>query len=207
MVKTWNVGRHFLMGHGVLMLCLGIALCFLGSLMADPSFDALGYTIAVVLTALCLLISGVYLGVLENRAGHRRPVGIYLLAGALSIACWLIFWLIQSVPTDLRLLVLLAGLHGLFWGLWYVRLALHFQAYARKAVLLSVLAATTSSLGIILATQSQLSKLSAVTAVACYTMFIGIQILLTTMYLYRECGTEGELLSGSSPQEKLTHLG
>jgi hypothetical protein len=202
MVKTWNVGRHFLMGHGVLMLCLGIALSLIGSLMADPLFDALGYTMAVVLTALCLLISGGYLGVVENRAGQRRLADIYLLAGALSIYCWLIFWLIQSAPMDLRLLVLLAGLHGLFWGLWYVRLALHFQAYARKAVVLSVLAATTSFIGIILATQSQLSKLSAVTVVACYMTFIGIQILLTTAYLYRECGTGGELLPESSPKRK-----
>ncbi len=200
MVKTWNIGRHFLMGHGVLMLCLGIALCLLGSLMADPSLDTLGYTTAVVLTALGLLISVGYLEVMEYRAGQRRLANLYLLAGALSIACWLIFWLIQSAPTDLRLLVLLAGLHGLFWGLWYVRLADHFQAYARKAVVLSVLAATTASIGIILATQSQPSKLSAVTAVACYMMFIGIEILLTTLYLYRECGKGGELLSESSPK-------
>jgi hypothetical protein len=209
MVKTGKVGRNLLMGHGVLMLCLGVALSSLGSLMTNPMVDELGYTVAAVLTALCLLIAGliVYLGVLANKASHRRPVAIYLLVGALSTACWLIFWLILSVPLDIRLLVLLAGLHGLFWGLWYMRLAFHFQAYPRKAVVLCVLAGTTSSLGIILATQSQLSKLSAVTAVACYTMFIGVQILLTTAYLYRECETEGELLSGSSPQEKLTHLG
>lgn len=202
MVKTWNVGRHFLMGHGVLMLCLGIALCLLGSLMADPSLDASGYTVAVALTALCLLLSGGYLGVVEYRAGQRRLANIYLLAGALSIACWLIFWLFQSAPTDLGLLVLLAGLHGLFWGLWYVRLALHFQAYKRKALVLSVLAATTSSVGIILATHSQPSNLSAVTVVACYMTSIGIQILLTTAYLYRECGAGGELLPERSPERK-----
>lgn len=184
------------------MLCLGIALSLLGSLMADPLHDALGYTMAVVLTALCLLMAGVYLGVLANRPHQCRPVAFYLLAGALSIACWLIFWLIQSAHLDIRLLILLAGLHGLFWGLWYVRLAFHFQAYARKAVVLSVLAATTSSIGIILATQSQLSKLSAVTAVACYMTFIGIQILLTTLYLYRECGIGEELLPESSPERK-----
>jgi hypothetical protein len=207
MVKTGKVGRNLLMGHGVLMLCLGMALFSLGSLMTNPMLDELGYTITVVLTALCLLITGVYLGVLANRARHRRPVAIYLLIGALSTACWLIFWLIQSAPLDIRLLVLLAGLHGLFWGLWYMRLAFHFQAYPRKAVVLCVLAGTTASLGIILATQSQLSKLSAVTAVACYAMFIGVQILLTTAYLYRECETEGELLPGSSPQKKLTQLG
>ena len=202
MVRTWKVGRHCLMGHGVLMLCLGIALCSLGSLMTNPMVDESGYTVAVVLTALCLLITGLiaYLGALANRARHLRQVAIYLLVGAFSIACWLIFWLIQSAPVDIRLLVLLAGLHGLFWGLWYVRLAFHFQAYPRKAAVLCVLAGTTSSLGIILATQSQLTEINAVTAVACYTMFIGVQILLTAAYLYRECETAGELLSGSSPK-------
>lgn len=202
MVKTWNLGRIFLMGPGVLMLCLGMALFSLGSLMANPMLDKLGYTMTVVLTALCLLIAGVYLWVLENRARHRHPVPIYLLVGAFSIVCWLIFWLIQSAPLDIRLLVLLAGLHGLFWGLWYVRLALHFQAYAKKAVVLSVLAATTSSMGIILATQSELTQLSAVTVVACYMTFIGIQILLTTVYLYRECSTGGELLHEGNFQRK-----
>lgn len=202
MVKTWNVERHFLMGLGVLTLCLGIALSSLGSLMANPRLDELGYTTTVVLTALCLLITGVYAEMLANRTRHGRPVANYLLVGAFSIACWLIFWLIQSTSLDIRLLVLLAGLHGLFWGLWYLRLSLHFQAYARKAVVLSVLAATTSSLGIILATQSQLSRLTAVTAVACYMTFIGIQLLFTTVYLYRECGAGGELLSESSPKRK-----
>jgi hypothetical protein len=199
MLRTWKVGRH-LMGPGVLMLCLGTALYSLASLMTNPMLDELGYTMAVALTALCLLITGVYLGVRANRARHFRQVAIYLLVGEFSIACWVIFWLIQSAPLDIRLLVLLAGLHGLFWGLWYVRLAFHFQAYRRKSVVLFVLAGTTSSLGIILATQSPLSKISAVTAVACYAMFLGVQILLTSVFLYRDCDTSGELLAGDSPK-------
>ena len=188
MAMKWDVGRHFLIGHGVFMVSLGIALNVFGFFMADPYLSALGYTMAVVLTVLGLLIPGVYLGVLENREGHRRPAKIYLLVGTFSIACWLIFWLIQSAPTDLRLLELLAGLHGLFWGLWYVRLALHFNTYARQAVVLSVLAAATSSIGLILATQSQMTQLGAVTAVACYMTFIGMQILFTAVYLHRKCG-------------------
>jgi len=193
MAKTWKVRRNaLLMGHGALMLCLGMALCSLGSAMSNPVLDELGYAIAVVLTALCLLIPGVFFGVFAKKV--RPPIVTYLGVGALSIASWLIFWLIQSAPSDLRFLVLLAGLHGLLWSLWYVKLAFSFQACPTKAALLCVLAATTSFLGIVLATQSQFSKLSAVTAVGCYTLFIGVQILLTTTYLYRSIETQEESL-------------
>lgn len=200
MVKTLTVGRHFLLAQGALMLCLGMALSALGSVMANPTFDELGYAIAVVLTSLSLLITSAYLVLLASRSRLHRPIAIYLLAGALCIVCWLSFWLIQSVPFDPPLLLaLLAGLHGLILGLWYLRLAFHFQVYPRKAASLCVLAATTSFLGIVLATQPQLSKLGAVTAFACYAMFIGAQILLTTGYLYRECATEDELQPAVSP--------
>ncbi len=189
LVRTWNVGRHFLMGHGVLMLCLGMVLSSLGSLMTNPVFGQVGYTVAVGLTAVCLLIAGLvaYRGELKHGEFPRRRIAVFALAGALSIACWLIFFKFQSGTVDIRFLVLLAGFHGLFWGLWYMRLAFHFQAYSRKAVVLCVLAGTTTTLGIILATQFHLSEISAVTAVACYAMFIGIQILLTTLYVYRDC--------------------
>ncbi len=185
MIRTWKVGRHSLLGHGELMLCLGVALFFLVGFMANSTHDEFGYTMAVVLAALCLLIAGVCYVVQERRERHRPPIAMYLLVGSGSIACWSIFWMIHSAPLDIPILVLLAGLHGLFCGLWYLRLAFHFQAYPKKAVVLCVLAGATSSLGIILATQSQLSNLSAVTAVACYTMFIGVQILLTAPYLHQ----------------------
>jgi uncharacterized membrane protein HdeD (DUF308 family) len=184
MVKTWKVGRHLLLWHGGLMLCLGIALFCLVGFMANPIHDESGYTMAVVLAALCLLIACVCYVMQENRARRRAFIALYLLVGSVSIACWSIFWMVQSPPLDIPLLVLLAGLHGLFWGLWYLRLAFHFRAYPKKAVVLCILAGTTSSLGIVLSTRSQPTNLSAVTAVACYTMFIGVQILLTAPYLY-----------------------
>jgi hypothetical protein len=67
--------------------------------MTNPMLDELGYTMAVVLTALCLVITGVYLVVLAN-ASHHRQVATYLLVGEFSIACWVIFWLIQSAPLE-----------------------------------------------------------------------------------------------------------
>jgi hypothetical protein len=172
--------------NGVLLIGLGTALCALGSLMAKPINERPGYALAEVLAALCLLIVGVSVGLRENPMLPGRPGTVYLAAGASSLVCCLIFWLIQSASVDLRLLGILAGLHGLFWGTWYMRLAFQFQSNSIKQLTLAALAATTSSLGIILATRPGLSKLGSVTAVGCYMIILGLQLYLTSAFLYRE---------------------
>jgi hypothetical protein len=172
--------------NGVLMIGLGTALCALGSLMAKPINERLGYALAEVLAALCLLIVGVSVGFRENSTLPRRPGTVYLAAGASSLVCCMLFWLIQSASIDLRLLGILAGLHGLFWGTWYMRLAFQFQSNSIKQLTLAALAATTSSLGIILATRPGLSKLGSVTTVGCYMIILGLQLYLTSAFLYRE---------------------
>lgn len=204
MSHTMRVSRLYMMGQGLLMLCLGTALFILGSIMANPAFDESGYMIAVILVASCLLINGVYHGFLVSRARPRLPIGKYLMACALSISSWLIFWLIQSAPSEIRLLTILAGMQGLFWSLWYMRLAFRLQANFRKAFLLSILAATTSFLGIILATQAHLSEISSVTEVACFTAFIGVQVLLTAIYLFRECAAKGPVQAASIIDRRAT---
>lgn len=194
MAKALTIGRRYMTGHGALMLCVGLATCTLASLMASSKFAELGYAIAVVFSASCLLIVGIYLGALVLAERSRHPIAHYLIVGLLSIACWLAFWLLGSASTDLRLLTLLAGMHGVVWSLWYVRLAFHLKAFPRKAALLSFLAATTSFLGISLATESELTQLSAAALAAYYTMIIGIGILLTRVYFHCELRIEGRLL-------------
>jgi hypothetical protein len=206
MIRIWTVQRRYLIGHAGLMLALGMALFSLGSLMTAPVHRDLSYAVAVVLTSLCLLATGAYLGVLTFRERHRRLLTAYVLAGALSVSCWLIVWLVQSAPSDLRLLAMLAGLHGLVWGLWYVRLAFHFPASPRKMVPLCVLAAALTAIGVVIATQSELTRLNATTAVACYSAFIGSQILLTTLYLNRDCDTSRGIVSAEAterPEHKI----
>jgi len=200
MTKTWKIANHSITSHGALMLCFGMGLSTLGSLMSNPLHTESGYALAAVFAALSLLIAGAYLGVLEARARLRRSAAIYLLVGVPPIACWLIFWLFQSASSDIRLLNLIAGIHGLFWGLWYLRLAFHFQSHSAKAIVLCILGAITSGIGIIIATQSDLSKLAAVTTVACYMTFIGIQILLTAVFLHRECKEEYEFVGWQQRQ-------
>ena len=189
MARTWTVGRQSLMGHGVFMLGFGIALTCLASLMTNPELSRFGYSAAVVMTAVCLLFASliVYLGGLANSAHQTPQMRIYLLGGGGTLAGWLIVWLLRSAPGDIPLLAVMAVFYGLFWGLWLIRLAFHFHAYRGKAATLSVLAALTSTLGIILATQPGMSEITAVTAVACYMTYIGILILLTTLLVYRDC--------------------
>ncbi len=191
MAKKRRIGRRQLMGHGVLMLCLGLATCTLASLITRPAFAELGYAIAVCLSASCLLIVGIYFGALILAERSHRPIANYLIVGLLSIACWLLFWVLGSAPTDLRILTVLAGIHGVVWSLWYVRLALYLKAFPRKAALLCILAAASSFLGIALATETELTQLGAVAVSAYYAMYMGIQILLTTVYFHREFESDG----------------
>lgn len=185
MVKGWKVGHGFLMGQGVFTLAVGMALCSLGSFMTNPKAGSLGYIVAVSLTAVSLLGQAIiaYNGLLANRVWRHRELYIYFSAGMFSVACWLVFWLRRLAPLDA--LVLLAGLYGLLWSVLYIGLTFHLRPSPRKAIMLCVLAATTSVIGILLSTQSDLSSISAVTAVACYLTWIGIQTLLTAPYLFR----------------------
>ena len=153
--------------------------------MTNPMKEELGYLLAEVFTGFCLLIASVSLGVMRARTESTRNVAVYLLAWTASIVCWFVCWLLQPSSEDFPLLLSLAGLHGLFWGLWCVALALNLRASAARAVVLCVFGGTTCSLGIILATRSGISRLSAVTAAACYLLFLGTQTLFAAAVVHR----------------------
>jgi uncharacterized membrane protein HdeD (DUF308 family) len=186
MATALELQSKFLTKNGVLGIGLGMALCALGSLMAKPINEQLDYLLAEVLTALCFVLVCVSAGIRADNALPRRMSAVHLAAGAASIVCCLGLWLVQSASADLRLLGILAGLHGVFWGVWYLKLAFQFQPNSIKQTMLIATAATTSSLGIILATRPGLSKLGSVTAVGCYMTILGLQLYLTSAFLYRE---------------------
>lgn len=187
MARALKVGTPYVMWHGVLVLCLGATLFNLAALMTNPRTEALDYALSAILTAACLVAPSViaFMQVSANGSWRRRRFLIGLLAGIASLALWLALWLSQPEPLNIHFIVLLAGLHGLFWGMWLLGLAFHLQAYPRKAALLCVLAGTTSAAGLILAAQTGITEAIAVTAVACYTTCIGVQLLLIVPYLFR----------------------
>jgi hypothetical protein len=169
-----------------------MSLFVLASVMANPALENICYAIAVILVASFLLMNAVFHGIQASREPGGSSAAVYFIAFASSVACWLTFWLIEQASMEIRLLSLFAGMLGLFRSLWYIRLAFRVQASNRKAAMLCILAATTSYLGIVVATQSHVSAMASITEVACYIAFVGVQILLTAIYLFRECGAVEE---------------
>jgi hypothetical protein len=154
--------------------------------MTRPAGEELGYLLAEVFTGFCLLGASVFLGVMRAKTESPRNAAIYLFAWTASIVLWFVCWLFQPATQDFPLLLSLAGLHGLFWGLWCVGLALNFRSLKVRAFILCTSGGVTCSLGIILATRSGISRLSAVTAAACYLLFLGTQTIFTAVLLHRE---------------------
>ena len=181
-----KAGSPSLIAYGVLTVCLGMILSVCGTFMSNPMRDELGYLLAEVFTGFCLLIASVFLGVMRAQTESTRNVATYLLAWTASTVCWFVCWLFQPSTEDFPLLLSLTGLHGLFWGLWCVGLALDFRSLKARALVLCAFGGTTCSLGIILATRSGISRLGAVTAAACYMLFLGTQTLLTAVLLHRQ---------------------
>jgi hypothetical protein len=186
MSNIWKAGSPSLIAYGVLTICLGMILSATGTFMTNPMREELGYLLCEVFTGLCLVITSVFLGVMRARTQSTRNVAIYLLAWTASIVCWFVCWLLQPSTEDFPLLLSLAGLHGLFWGLWCVGLALEFRSLKARAAALCAFGGITCSLGIILATRSGMGRLSAVTAAACFMLFLGTQTLFTAVLLHRQ---------------------
>jgi len=184
MVNAWILKRDHVTANGMLMLALGTALFTTEPLLTNPRLQSFGYILDSILTGVSLLIVSTYLGLLAKHSS-RRQIGIYLLLTEFLIASWLLLWIARSLPLDLRLLLVLAGWHGIFWGLWLLTLAHQLRSHPIGAAVISVFAATTSAMGMIISTQASLTRPTTVTLVSCYTMYIGVAILTMDLLLYR----------------------
>ena len=207
MVEVRKIGIPLLFVHSVLMLSLGMALFILGNSMTTPGVAAFGYTLAVILTSGCLpaACSISYRGGIgtidSGRAGRS-----YLLAGALSFACVVLFWISLPANAEIHALPVLTGFYGIYWGLWNLGLALQLPDHSHKQTVLCVSGGMASALSVILATEFQFNDLNAVTALACYLLLIGMQGLLIVLWLFRvleHTKTAESLSAGASAEHDL----
>ena len=190
MAGSTNIDSSSLTRHGIVMIIIGTSVCAIGSVMARPMREELGYVLAAALTSLCVVIASLSLGFGKQWTPKRHLFPTYLAVGASLIACCMISWLIQPGLIDVRVLGLLAGVLGLVWGSWYMKLAFNFQSNSFQSCTMSVLAAAITSLGIMLATRTGFSKHTAVTLVGCYIIVLGVQVYLTAAFLHREVARE-----------------
>ena len=195
---TWGEVR----ADGVLMLSLGSLLFALEPFMVNNNAELNAYHVAVVLTTGALLLGGIHLGRLMRGATTRLRI-TYGLVAELLIACWVAVWIVHSSPLDLRLLLLLSGAHGIVWGIWLLELATQIMPMAFRSAVVSLLAAGTSTAGIALAVQSDLTRTTALNLAACYAMYTGLVLVSLELYLYRFLiHQEGSLVAKQIPKDE-----
>jgi len=152
--------------------------------MTNIVFEATGCVVAVLLTAAGLLLIGVIdcIGGLALHHGHRRELHFYLFFAALAMGAGLFFWM--SPWGSVQLLAVLAGLQGLIWGGWDLRLASHLRDHPRERKALRLLGALTLALGVLLVIGMEFTSRGALFLLATYVTYIGIHILLIGVYIY-----------------------
>ena len=184
MVREARVHTTVLVAQGILMIALGLALFWVRSTMTNILFEATGCIVAVLLTAACLLLIGVIDGIggLALHRGHRRELHCYLFVAATAMVAGLFFWI--SPWGSVQLLAVLAGLQGLIWGGWDLRLASHLCDHPRERRSLRVLGAIMLALGALLVIGMELTSRGALFLLATYVTYIGIHILLIGVYIF-----------------------
>jgi hypothetical protein len=190
MPRTTKFDTDSLLKHGVLMIALGTVVSALGSVMAAPIHEQLGFVLAAMLLGAGLLVALLTMGFRGMRALPRPVTAAYMAAGLLMV-CYAAYSAIQGESLEIPLVGLLAGLIGLHWASSFLALASTYKGFSPQAIGLCALAAANSSLGVILATRIGISKLGAVTMAGCYVIFLGVQVYLAAVVLYREVMREG----------------
>lgn len=205
MVREAKIHTTVLVAQGIVMIALGLTLFWVRSTMTNILFEATGCVVAVLLTAAGLLLIGVIdcIAGFALHKGHRRELHFYLLFAAISMAAGLFFWM--SPWGSVQLLALLAGLQGLFWGVWDLRFASHLRDHPRERKALRLLGAITLGLGMLLIIGLEFTSRGALLLLAIYLTYIGVHILMIGLYIYHSW--KNSLPTGtvidSSPRTKL----
>ncbi len=185
MVREAKVHTIVLIVQGLFMIALGLTLFGVSSSMTNILFEAAGSLEAVLLTAAGLLLMGVIdlIGGLAIRKGHRRELHIYLLIAATSMLAGLFFWF--SPVASVQILTTMAGLQGLFLGVWDLRFASHLRDHPRERKALHGMGGIALGLGLLLIASIELASRGALLLLACYLTYVGIHILIIGLYIYR----------------------
>ena len=185
MARMTTLDSDSLLKHGVTMIALGTAVSALGSLMARPIHEQLGYVLAAMLLGAGLLYALRTQGLRGMRELPRRLITAYIAIGLLMV-CYMAASAIQGGSLEMRLVGLLAGLLALFWASRYLALATTLQALSPQAIGMCAVAAANSAFGVILATRTEPNRLGVVSMAGCYVILLGLQVYMTAVLLHRE---------------------
>jgi len=189
--NTHAIYLRFLINHGIMLLCLGAGLSLLAELMTNQGAEKWAYIacLFIVVVALCEPI------VLSIRSmwfkkNSKRFLKLFIFSSIAMLAASVALWGENSKSTSFSVILILAGVMGLFWGTWHIEMAHKLSSFSKTSTMFTVLGATTSVSGVILCVQADIHAITAVTAVACYSTWIGVEMLMMAPVLFWDwrCG-------------------
>ena len=124
MVTSLKIRTRVLATHGVLAVCLGLALLYLGADMGSGLSEIADVAVAIVLSAAALILAALCDWFAAFRAGlkHLHQLKFYLLGGSLFALAGAMLVMYTRVVT-LEWLVLLAAVHASASGVFGIVLA------------------------------------------------------------------------------------
>lgn len=186
MLKSIKTRARVLAIHGILALCLGLALLFLSGTMTNLIFEVLAVVIAVMLAAMALIVAAVadWFAAWSEGTKHLHRLTFYLFAGfALALAG--VFLGTYSQVT-MQWLVLLAAIHAFVFGSLGFTLAWkanHHALERRSMYAFSTISVLFSAL--MAALFKQLDDPSATTMLGIYLCFVAAKQLFLAWDFHR----------------------
>lgn len=183
---TLNTRLTLIVAHGVAMIGVGLALLYVRATMTNIVFDVFGTIFALLLVAASLLFSAFLDWVCAVGMGvrHLKELRRYLLLSIFSAGCGLFFFLYP--PASLRILCYCIAAYAIFLGIGKLRLVQHWNGGTYERFILSAFGFIAVCFSGVLASVANKEERDAVGVLGVYSFFVGLQMLLSTFYLYRQ---------------------
>ncbi len=186
MLKSIKLQQRILIVHGVLALCLGLALFYLRTSMTNQIFEAVDIVIAVTLAAAALVLGGIadWFAAWNEGIKHLHRLAFYLLAG-LALALAGVFLGIYS-QVSMQRLVIFAAIHAVAFGVLALTLSSRANRHAlerRGFYLFGALSIVFS--GTMTGLARQLDDPAATTTLGVYFCFVGTTLLFLAWISHR----------------------
>ena len=169
--------------HGFAMLALGLALFYIRGMITSLSWDVFGGAFAILLVAASLLFIAAVDWLCAAGLGRRqvsRLRGLLFLSTAVA-ACGV--FLVLDPGANIRMLCYVLAVYALSLGLGKFGLARAWTGTKRQQIVMYILAGIAVAFSVALVVFANQESRDALVVVAVYSLFMGLQMLLTMYFL------------------------
>ncbi len=192
---TENARMRLMTIHGLAMLALGLALFYIRATMTNLFFYVFGGAFAMLLVAASLLLIAGVDWICAAGLGCRqvsRLRGFLFVSTAVAVCCVL---LILYPGATIQMLCYVIAVYALLLSIGKFALARSWNGTVLERTIMYLLAgAGLSFAGALLAVASKDDR-KCLAVVATYSLFIGLQMLLTMYFLQQQSSSSTELPS------------